>query len=69
MIEELKPTTAQLSNWQFCEIIVQKINEIIVAINALLETKTDDTGVDFTKKEISDKEETDQEEKEKIENV
>jgi hypothetical protein len=62
IIEELKPNTAQLSDWQFKETIVEKMNEIIVAINAISETVIDEDDINFKEKNIGDDDESSDEE-------
>ena len=37
LIELLKKNTAQLADWQFKEILVEKINEVIIKVNQLTE--------------------------------
>ena len=59
MIEALNYNTSQLSDWTFKEIIVEKMNEMIVVANAISEIvvriESEETG--FKTKTIGDEEE------------
>lgn len=56
IIELLNPKTAQLSDWQFREAVVEKINEIINLVNKISGSVIDEEENLKRRQEESDKE-------------
>lgn len=59
LIEPLKKNTSQLADWQFREIVVEKINEVIVKLNQVT------TFIDY--KDGNDEEEAEKAEAQRLE--